>query len=110
MDLIKKVIGERSDVEVDCFDGLMVDYAAQRNVDAVVRGLRAVSDFEYEFQLDSLNRHLSPKLETVFFMTDTKYSFLSASSVREIGYFGGDIREMIPSQIYEEVSRKLIRK
>ncbi|MBS7262751.1 MAG: pantetheine-phosphate adenylyltransferase [Eubacteriales bacterium] len=110
MELIKKVVGERPDVEVTYFDGLMVDYARAHHVDVVVRGLRAVSDFEYEFQIGALNHQLYPELETIYLMTETKYAFLSASMVREIGYYGGNIRDLVPPQIYDEVREKLLKK
>lgn len=109
MILIKKAIGDMPNVEVSCFEGLMVDYAKQQNIDVVVRGLRAVSDFEYEFQLGALNSTLSPDIETVYLMSDTRYSFLSASMVREIGSYGGDISAFVPKEIYEVVREKLIK-
>ena len=110
MELIKKTVADMENVEVSYFDGLMVDYAKMNNVDVVVRGLRAVSDFEYEFQLGAVNSVISPELETVYLMTDAKHSFLSASMVREIGSYGGDISQFVPPEIYEEVKEKLYKK
>lgn len=107
MELIKKTVAGMKNVEVSYFDGLMVDYAKANNIDVVVRGLRAVSDFEYEFQLGAINSAISPELETVYLMTDAKYSFLSASMVREVGSYGGDIRAFVPEAIYDEVREKL---
>lgn len=107
MELIKKSVKGMKNVEVSYFDGLMVDYAKANNIGVVVRGLRAVSDFEYEFQLGAINSAISPELETVYLMTDAKYSFLSASMVREIGSYGGDIRAFVPEAIYDEVCEKL---
>jgi pantetheine-phosphate adenylyltransferase len=103
MDLIKKVIGERSDVEVDCFDGLMVDYAAQRNVDAVVRGLRAVSDFEYEFQMALTNRRMAPEIETLFMMPSENLAYVTASTVREIASYGGDTAAFVTSAVHKRL-------
>ncbi len=90
-------------LSVESFDGLLVDFAKARGACSVVRGLRAVMDFEYEFQLASLNRMLAPEVETVFFMTRTEYMFISSSMVREIGLHGGDIRPMLPEAILPSV-------
>ena len=82
---------------MDTLDGrLLVDYAMERGAKSIVKGLRAVSDFEYEFQMALLNRHLQPQVETVFLMTSAEHSYLSSSIVKEIARLGGDIRGLVP--------------
>jgi pantetheine-phosphate adenylyltransferase len=88
---------------VDAFEGLLVKYAKRRNVSVTLRGLRAVSDFEYEFQLANMNRKLAPELETVFVMTGEDYFYISSQIVREAASLGGDVRGLVP----ENVLRKL---
>ncbi|AQQ53812.1 pantetheine-phosphate adenylyltransferase [Planococcus lenghuensis] len=106
MELLRKVTEDIANVQVSSFQGLLVDYAAEVNADAVVRGLRAVSDFEYEMQITSMNRVLSERLETVFMMTNNQYSFLSSSIVKEVAKYGGDISELVPVQVKEALVRK----
>jgi pantetheine-phosphate adenylyltransferase len=96
-------------VEVDSFDGLMVEYARQRGIHTVLRGLRAVSDFEYEFQLANMNRKLLPEFESVFVMTGEDYFYVSSRLVREVATFGGDVRGMVPANVAEGMRRKLKR-
>ncbi|MBU1026759.1 MAG: pantetheine-phosphate adenylyltransferase [Candidatus Margulisbacteria bacterium] len=93
-------------VEVDSFDGLLVDYAKKKKANIIVRGLRAVSDFDYEFQMALTNRKMAPKIETLFFMTDYKYSYLSSSFVKQIARLGGDISELVPSAVANKLSSK----
>jgi pantetheine-phosphate adenylyltransferase len=95
-----------SNVEIDAFDGLLVDYAKSRNASAILRGMRAVSDFDYEFQLALMNRKLNKDVETVFLMTGLRWIFTSSSIIKEAAKFGGDIDDMVPF----EVSRKLKEK
>jgi len=104
--LIKRVIGERPNVKVEQFNGLLVDFCHKVNASAVIRGLRAVSDYEYEVQLSTINRQLAPDLETVFLMSSPQYSFLSSSIVKEIARYGGPIDNLVPPLIAEEL-RKL---
>lgn len=106
MELLRKVTADIANVQVSSFQGLLVDYAAEVNADAIVRGLRAVSDFEYEMQITSMNRVLSERLETVFMMTNNQYSFLSSSIVKEVAKYGGDISELVPVQVKEALIRK----
>jgi pantetheine-phosphate adenylyltransferase len=96
-------------VEVDSFDALLVDYARRKGVHTVLRGLRAVSDFEYEFQIANMNRHLLPDVETVFVMTGEDYFFVSARLVREVATFGGDVSAFVPANVLEALRRKLKR-
>jgi len=94
-------------VEVDSFDALLVDYAKKKGVHTVIRGLRAVSDFEYEFQLANMNRKLLPDFEAVFIMTGEDYFFVSAQLVREVATFGGDVTGLVPANVLEGLRRKL---
>jgi len=96
-------------VEVDSFDGLMVEYARQRGVHTVLRGLRAVSDFEYEFQLANMNRKLMPEFESVFVMTGEDYFYVSSRLVREVATFGGDVTGMVPANVAAAMRVKLPR-
>jgi pantetheine-phosphate adenylyltransferase len=107
--MIDAALGEDGRVEVDSFDGLLVDYARRKGVHNVLRGLRAVSDFEYEFQIANMNRHLLPDLETVFVMTGEDYFFVSARLVREVATFGGDVSAFVPANVLEALRKKLKR-
>ncbi|MBS4198841.1 pantetheine-phosphate adenylyltransferase [Bacillus sp. FJAT-49732] len=99
MDLLKKVTKEMPNVKVDSFGGLLVDYAESVNAKAIIRGLRAVSDFEYEMQITSMNRVLNEKIETFFIMTNNQYSFLSSSIVKEVAKYHGNISELVPKEV-----------
>ena len=88
------------------FEGLLVNYAQSRDARIMIRGLRAVSDFEYEFQMALMNRQLWPEIETVFLAPDTQYSFLSASLVREIASLGGDVSEFVSPPVLEQLQKK----
>lgn len=105
--LIGEVLGSDPRIEVDSFDSLLVDYVRRKGVHTVLRGLRAVSDFEFEFQIANMNRHLLPDLETVFVMTGEDYFFVSASLVREVVTFGGDVSAFVPPNVLEALHRKL---
>ena len=91
---------------MDSFNGLLVDYVRQKNAGVIVRGLRAMSDFEYEFQMALMNRQLAPEIETFFIVTDPKYSYVSSSSVREIFHFGGTVRDVVPEGVYERLRKR----
>jgi pantetheine-phosphate adenylyltransferase len=97
--LIREVFAGDVGVEVDTFDGLLVDYARRRQAIAIVRGLRAISDFEYEMQMAHMNRHLSPTVETVFLMPDETNSFLSSRLVKEVFSLGGDVAAFVPPAV-----------
>ena len=107
MEMIKKCTKDIENVEVDCFDGLMVDYMKKIGATVAVRGLRAVTDFEYELQWATFNQMLDEDFEAVFLMANTEHSFLSSSIVREIGHLGGNIKKMVSPEIYETVKNKL---
>jgi pantetheine-phosphate adenylyltransferase len=101
--LVEKVTAGIENVSVEVMDGLLVEFARQRGARVIVKGLRAVSDFESEFEQAQLNRTLFPELETVFIMSAAQHSFLSSSAVREIATFGGDLRGLVPDEILEVV-------
>ncbi|EJK6338384.1 pantetheine-phosphate adenylyltransferase [Listeria monocytogenes] len=106
MEMIRQVTAHFPNVQVESASGLTVDYAATRGATAIVRGLRAVSDFEYEMQIASMNRTLNAEIETFFIMTNTKYSFLSSSMVKEVAQYQGDISELVPEIVNEQVQAK----
>ena len=97
--IIREVFNEYSNIEVDTFDGLLVEYARQRRASAIVRGLRAVSDFEYEFQMALMNRHLEPTLETVFMMPAEQYTYLSSRLIKEVFQLGGEVGGLVPPAV-----------
>jgi pantetheine-phosphate adenylyltransferase len=104
--LIEEVTKTIPNVKVDTFQGLLVDYADSKNANAIIRGLRAVSDFEYEMQLTSMNRVLNERIETFFIMTNSQYSFLSSSIVKEVAKYNGEISELVPPQVEEALKLK----
>ena len=101
--MLKETLDGRANVKVDSFDGLLVDYVKKVNATAIVRGLRAVSDFDYEFQMALTNRKMGPEVETIFLMTDYKYSYLSSSLVKEISRLGGDVKNMVPKSVVKHL-------
>ncbi|WP_437177890.1 pantetheine-phosphate adenylyltransferase [Heyndrickxia coagulans] len=104
--LIREVTKDIPNVEVDSFQGLLMEYAESKKADVIIRGLRAVSDFEYELQLTSMNRVLNDRIETFFIMTNNQYSFLSSSIVKEIAKYHGNIAELVPPVVYEALKKK----
>lgn len=104
---LKEATKELDNVRVVSFDGLLAEYCRQNNVDAVVRGLRAVSDFEYEFQMALTNKKLNPQLETIFLSADADAMYLSSSMVREVASMGGDISNFVPECIHDKIVRGL---
>jgi pantetheine-phosphate adenylyltransferase len=107
LDLIRHVFQDEARVEAVAFSGLLVDFAREQDIHLIVRGLRAVSDFEYEFQMALMNRDLEPDIETLFLAPDARYSFLSASLVREIASLGGDIGAFVAPVVQERLKHKL---
>ena len=93
-------------IKVDSFNGLLVDYVRQQEAGVIIRGLRAMSDFEYEFQMALMNRQLAPEIETFFRVTDPKYSYVSSSSVREIFHFGGTVKEVVPQNVFNKLRER----
>ena len=106
-DLLKKATGSIPNVEVAGFDGLLVDYCKQRNAAAIVKGLRAVSDFEYEFQMALTNRKLDREIETVFLTTSSENMYLSSSIVKQVGLLGGDISPFVPNCVHDEILNRI---
>ncbi|WP_085992491.1 pantetheine-phosphate adenylyltransferase [Oceanobacillus senegalensis] len=104
--LIKESTKHLPNILTDSSDYLLMDYAAEKNADAVIRGLRAVSDFEYEMQITSMNRKLNPEVETLFMMTNNQYSFLSSSMVKEIAKYDGDIFGLVPEVVHSALREK----
>jgi pantetheine-phosphate adenylyltransferase len=94
-------------VEVDSFGGLLVEYASRRGAQAILRGMRAVSDFEYEFQLALMNRKLNREVQTVFLMTGLRWIFTSSSIIKEAAKFGGDIADMVPPVVHRRLAEKM---
>jgi pantetheine-phosphate adenylyltransferase len=107
VELIRTVFADEPRVSATDFDGLLVDFARDNNVHIIIRGLRAVSDFEYEFQMALMNRQLYPEVETIFLAPDEHYSYLSASLVREIAALGGDIAQFVSPAVLSALSKKL---
>ena len=105
--MIQSVVKKYKNVEVDSFRGMLVKYGQKKHAIAIVRGLRAVSDFEYEFQMALMNRKLANKITTVFLMPHEKYTYLNSTIVREIAQFGGDVSEFVPPVVRKQLSRKL---
>ncbi|MGD0744068.1 MAG: pantetheine-phosphate adenylyltransferase [Verrucomicrobiota bacterium] len=105
--LVKQAVRHLPRVETDVFDGLLVEYAARRKAQAVIRGLRAVSDFEFEFQLALMNRKLDENVETIFMMPKDTYTFLSSRMVKEIARLGGDVSVFVPSHVRVALQKKL---
>lgn len=110
IELISKVTKHIPNVKVDSFDGLLIEYAKSVNASALIRGLRAVSDFEYEMQNASMNRVLDDEVETFFMMTNNQYSFLSSSIVKEVAKYGGDISELVPPLVAKALRGKYAKK
>ncbi|HAQ08516.1 MAG TPA: pantetheine-phosphate adenylyltransferase [Bacillus bacterium] len=110
IELIKTVTKNLPNVKVDSFQGLLVEYAESVNANAIIRGLRAVSDFEYEMQITSMNRVLNDKIETFFIMTNNQYSFLSSSIVKEVAKYDGNISELVPPEVEEALIEKFEKK
>lgn len=105
--MIREVIRKYKNVEVDSFRGMLVKYCVSKKATAIVRGLRAVSDFEYEFQMALMNRKLAESITTVFLMPHEKYTYLNSSIVREVGMLGGDVSEFVPASVRKHLIKKL---
>ena len=107
VELIKEVSKDFDNVEVESFEGLLVDFLAKKDTNIIIKGLRAVSDFEYEFQMALMNNKLNSDVETVFMMTSAEYSYLSSSSVKQVAFFDGSVEGLIPSMIIEKLKEKV---
>ncbi|MCY3846561.1 MAG: pantetheine-phosphate adenylyltransferase [Acidobacteria bacterium] len=104
--ILREVFDDHPNVEVETFDGLLVDYARQRGADVIVRGLRAISDFEYEMQMALMNRHLNPDIETVFMMPAESYTYLSSRLAKEVFALGGSITGLVPPVVEARLRAK----
>ena len=107
INLIERVTKDIPNVKVESFTGLLVDYAKEKNAKFIVKGLRAVSDYEYEVQMSLTNKQIAPEIETFFITTNSKYAYLSSSIVKEIAKYGGDITEMVPPEIIQDIKEKI---
>lgn len=106
VELIQRVTAHIPNVRVDTFSGLLMEYAQNIGASAIIRGLRAVSDFEYEMQITSMNRVLNEEIDTFFIMTKNQYSFLSSSIVKEVAKYGGNISELVPEEVENALRKK----
>jgi len=106
VEMLHLVTKDYSNVEVDYYKGLLIDYAQNKNISIIVKGLRAMSDFEFEFQMALVNQKLNSSIETMFMMTNNKYSYLSSSIVKEIAALGGDISSLVPPEVYNMIVEK----
>ena len=106
VDMLKSVTKHMKNVEIDSFSGLLVDFVKMKNASVIVKGLRTVGDFEYEFQMALLNKALNQDIETMFMMTNSKYSYISSSMVKELAGFNGDLTGLVPAQIINKIKQK----
>ena len=104
--IIRDVFKDKPNVQVEAFEGLLVDYAQRKQANVLVRGLRAVSDFEYEFQMALMNRHLAPGLETVFMMPAEQYTYISSRLIKEVFTLGGEVTGLVPPVVEEQLREK----
>ena len=108
VELARKIVAALPNIEVQKFNGLMVDFARKCKASVVLRGLRAVSDFEYEFQLAGMNRKLMSEVDTIFMPTSEKYTYISSSLVREISSYGGDVSDFVDPQVEEALTKRFV--
>ncbi len=106
-EMIEKCVKDLPNVQVDLYDGLLADYAAQQNACAIIKGLRAMSDFEYEFQMALTNKKLNPNVETLFLTTSAQNMYLSSSMVKQIAGMGGDVSDFLPEVIHDDVLKRI---
>jgi pantetheine-phosphate adenylyltransferase len=107
LEMIKHAVKDQKGVETDVIDGLLVDYMRRRGARIVIRGLRVLADFEYEFEMTLMNSHMYPDLETVFLITDARWLYVSSSRLREIAGFGGDVTEFVPELVARRLCERL---
>lgn len=108
--MVKGAVKNLKNVQVDFTEGLVVDYCDKNDINIIVRGLRAVSDYEYELAISSINKHLNKKLETIFLVASSEYSFLSSSMVKDVAEHGGPFEDLVPENVSENIYRVLGRK
>lgn len=107
VELLRECVKDIENVKVESFSGLLIDYCNKEHISAIIRGLRAVSDFEYELQMAQMNRSLNKNVETIFLTTSTKYSFLSSSIVKEVAKYNGDISNLVSENVEKALNEKL---
>jgi pantetheine-phosphate adenylyltransferase len=107
LEMIRETFADHSNVQADAFSGLLVDYALSEGATAIVRGIRAISDFEYEFQMALMNRRLVPKIETVFMMPAEEYSYVSSRLIKEVAMLGGSVSGLVPAGVEKRLEEKL---
>ena len=107
--IMREVLAEFPNVEVACFDGLLVNYAAAQRANVILRGVRAIADYEYELQMAHMNRRLQPHIETVFLMAAEEFAFVSSRLMKEVASFGGSIAGLVPSTVEERMKERLIK-
>ena len=107
VNMLKEVTKDIPNVEVTSFAGLLIDFADACNAKIIVRGLRAVTDFEYELQMAQTNRIMDPEIDTIFLTTSLEYAYLSSSTVKEVALYGGDISKFVPEEVVAEINRKM---
>ena len=107
VELLRKLFKGRRDVEVDYFEGLLVGYAQKKKSNVILRGLRTVGDYEYELQMSFANKNLSPQIETIFMMTENRYSHISSTIIKEIAFFGGSVKNMVHPLVEKTIKAKL---
>ncbi|MDI3310245.1 MAG: pantetheine-phosphate adenylyltransferase [Thermoanaerobacterium sp.] len=107
VEMLKEVTADIENVEIDSFSGLLIEYLEKVNSKIIVKGLRMVSDFEYEFQMALINKKLNPEVETIFFMTSNKYGYLSSSIVKEVARFGGCLSDLVPDSVIKKILKKI---
>lgn len=108
MEMLSEVCAPYPNVEVDCFEGLLVDYAKRKGARAILRGIRAISDYEYELQMALMNRRLGPDIETIFMMASEAYSFVSSRLVKEVFRLGGDISGLVPACVEQRLKNRIL--
>jgi pantetheine-phosphate adenylyltransferase len=106
LDMIRETFSDRTNVEADAFSGLLVGYAQTKSATAIVRGIRAISDFEYEFQMALMNRRLAPDIETVFMMPAEEYSYVSSRLIKEVAGLGGSVNGLVPHCVEQRLKQK----
>ena len=106
MEMLQEVIGPVPNVEIDCFDGLLVDYAARKDATVILRGIRAISDYEFELQMALMNRRLGPNIETIFLMAGEAYSYISSRLVKEVFGLGGNISGLVPPTVEARLRKR----
>ena len=109
IEMIKEIFKNRPNIDTEYFQGLLMDYAEEKGVDTIIRGLRAFSEFDFEFQMALTNRELNPKIDTVFLMTDVKRAYVSSSIVKEVALLNGDVSSFVPKLVETALQKKFIK-